>query len=283
MIWEVPGVNVGHWTDREARTGCTVALFPPDAVASGEVRGGAPATREFALLDPLATVGQVDAVVMSGGSAFGLAACDGVAEWCEQQGRGFPTPAGRVPIVVGMSLFDLAVGDARVRPGRSEGFAACEAAPSRELGRVGAGCGATVGSWRGPELQLPGGLVGAVERDGELVVAVLAALNPWGDVVGHGRHGTPPPPQAFAPPPSRIATCLVLVVTNGSLDRVECHHVARGGHDGLARAIDPPHTAADGDAVVAVATGAVAAVGQQVRHMAVSAVERAVRSLPDDR
>ncbi len=280
MIWEVPGVTVGHWTDPRARTGCTVALFSPAAVASGEVRGGAPATREFALLDPVATVERVDAVVISGGSAFGLAACDGVVGWCEREGRGFPTPGGRVPIVVGMSLYDLTVGDGSVRPGPEQGLAACEAAPSQELGRVGAGCGATVGSWRGADHQLPGGLVGAVERDGDVVVAALVAVNPWGDVVGHGHHGTPPPAPIDQP---RSSTCLAVVATNAALDPLGCQHAARGGHDGLARSIDPPHCAADGDAVVAVSTGTATATSDQVRRMAVHVVERAVRSLPADR
>jgi L-aminopeptidase/D-esterase-like protein len=129
MIWEVPGVSVGHWSDQTARTGCTAVLFDPPAVASGEVRGAAPATREFELLDPMASVQRIDAVMLSGGSAFGLAAAHGAMDWCEQHERGFPTPAGRVPIVVAMSLFDLAVGDASVRPDAAAGHAACDAAP----------------------------------------------------------------------------------------------------------------------------------------------------------
>ena len=186
MIWEVPGIRVGHWTDPLARTGCTVALFDRAPVASGEVRGGAPATHEFSLLDPFATVERIDAVVLTGGSAFGLAATDGVVRFCVEHGRGFPTTAGPIPIVVGLGLFDLMVGDGSVRPGpRREGLhAACTAAGSRETGSVGAGCGATVGTWRGPELAVAGGLVGAVARDGDLVVAVLVAVNAWGDVQG---------------------------------------------------------------------------------------------------
>ena len=120
MITDVPGVRVGHWTDRDALTGCTVVLFPEGTLASGEVRGGAPATREFDLLDPHRLVHRLDAVVLSGGSAYGLAAADGVMRWLEERGVGFPTSAGPVPIVVGASLFDLAVGDAigSSRPGR---------------------------------------------------------------------------------------------------------------------------------------------------------------------
>ncbi|OWY62487.1 peptidase S58 DmpA, partial [cyanobacterium TDX16] len=167
MITDVPGIRVGHWTDPIARTGCTVVLLPPGTAASCEVRGGAPATRELALLDPGALVPHVDAVVLSGGSAFGLATGDGVARWLEHQGRGFPTPAGPVPIVVGLSLFDLLEGDAKVRPGPEEGIAACDAAHDGavELGQVGAGTGATVDKWRHAREQArPGGLVAATER-----------------------------------------------------------------------------------------------------------------------
>src|SRR4051794_28976622 len=145
MISSVPGVRVGHWTDSEARTGCTAILLPEGTVASGEVRGGAPATREWELLDPQRTVDRVDAVLFCGGSAFGLAAADGAARWLVERGRGFPTPAGPVPIVVAAALFDLAVGDASVRPGPDEGRVACDDARSGadEHGAIGAGAGAT--------------------------------------------------------------------------------------------------------------------------------------------
>ena len=128
MLTEIPGITVGHWTDEQARTGCTVVRFPEGTVASGEVRGGAPATREFALLDPTMLVQRLDAVVLSGGSAFGLAAADGVMVQLEDEGVGFETAAGRVPIVVGMSLFDLGEGDGSVRPGPDQGRAAAAAA-----------------------------------------------------------------------------------------------------------------------------------------------------------
>ena len=128
MITEVPGVRVGHWSDQRALTGCTAVVLPAGARASGEVRGGAPATREWELLAPERLVEAVDVVMLSGGSAFGLATCDGAMRWCEEQGRGVETPAGRVPIVVGAALFDLAVGDSRVRPGADEGYGACGAA-----------------------------------------------------------------------------------------------------------------------------------------------------------
>src|SRR4029079_18617939 len=149
--FDVDGVRVGHWTDSVARTGCTVVLFPDGTVASGEVRGGAPAEREMALLDPARTVTRIDALVLTGGSAFGLAAADGVMRFCEERGMGFPTAGGVVPIVVALGLYDLAVGDGSVRPGPDEGYAACEAAGGGAvaLGRVGAGTGATIAKWQG--------------------------------------------------------------------------------------------------------------------------------------
>jgi L-aminopeptidase/D-esterase-like protein len=299
MIWEVPGVSVGHWSDHTARTGCTAILFDPPVIASGEVRGAAPATREFALLDPMASVQRIDAVMLSGGSAFGLAAAHGAMEWCEQHDRGFPTSAGRVPIVVGMSLFDLVVGDPSIRPDAESGRAACDAAPQELLGGVGAGTGCTVGNWRGDDGTIDGGLVGAVERRDDLVVAALIAVNPWGDVVGAGSHHLPHPEVALvaeesgvaesgsgesgAGDPSGTNTTIGVVVTNAVLDKVGCHHVARAAHDGLARAITPPHSSVDGDAFVAAATCEVVAHPDQVRLLALTAVDRAIRSLGSDR
>lgn len=273
----VDGVRVGHWTEPVARTGCTVVLLPEGTVASGEVRGGAPGTREFELLRPERLVAHIDAVVLTGGSAFGLASCDGVVRWCEEHGRGFVTSAGRVPIVVGAVLYDLAVGDASVRPGPDEGYAACVAATDGdvELGPVGAGCGATVAKWWGTDVERrPGGLGGAVERDGELVVAALMAVNAFGDVIGPERGPLPPP----AVPVVGENTTIGVVLTNARLDKTACLLVAQGGHDGLARALEPAHATVDGDAVVACATGAVEATVDRVRVLAARAVEAAIRS-----
>ena len=278
MITDVPGVRVGHHSDEAGRTGCTVVLFDEPPVAAGEVRGSAPATREFALLDPSATVERIDAVVLSGGSAFGLAAADGVVGWLEEHDRGVPTTWGRVPIVVGMSLFDLPVGDPRARPSAADGRAAARAAGAGPpaTGAVGAGTGATVSSWRGIEGRAPGGVVSASVTDGELVVAVLVAVNAWGDIEGS--------PGAAAPEP-RIEdaatlgnTTIGVVATNGDLGTTGCLHLARGAHDGLARAVSPPHGTLDGDAFVAVATGAVTTGVDRARWMAVRATEAAIRS-----
>lgn len=275
MITDVPGVRVGHWTDRSARTGCTVVLLPEGTVASGEVRGGAPATREFALLEPHRLVDRVDAVVLTGGSAFGLASADGVVRWCERRGRGFTTAAGPVPIVVAMGLFDLNVGDGSVRPGPAEGEAACDAATDGpvETGAVGAGTGATVGNWRGPEGVRPGGLGTATEREGDVVVSALVAVNAYGDIDGTGDA----PPEAVPSP--FVNTTIGVVATNASLDATGCLLVAQSGHDGYARGLFPAHTRFDGDALVAASCGTVPADVELVRRLAVRAVERSIRQV----
>lgn len=304
-IAEVAGLGVGHWTDPVARTGCTVVTFPPGTVASGEVRGGAPATREFALLDPGRTVPGPDALLLTGGSAFGLAAADGVVRWCEEQGRGFATPAAAVPIVVGVALYDLAVGDASVRPDAASGHAAAAAAGASggptgevggdvEVGAVGAGTGATVAKVLRDAEPRPGGLVTASARVGDLVVGALAAVNasgvPGGDSTlavtaplegpraGWGRDD----PPGVAPAAN---TTIGLVATNARLDKVACHRVAQGAHDGLARAVFPPHTRFDGDAFVAAALGAAHGVAgveadpDAVRALAVHVVATAILGL----
>lgn len=289
---EIAGIGVGHWTDPRARTGCTVVLLPEGTVASGEVRGGAPATREFALLAPERLVDRVDAVVLSGGSAFGLAAADGVVQFLDERGIGFPTGAGPVPIVVGMSIFDLLVGDGRVRPTATDGYRAAEAAwaaaPGVVLGgRFGAGAGATVGKWRGREHARDGGLGVAVVRRDDLVVGALFVVNAFGDV----DDGSPLAPWVGAPGagPSGAGragdafgnTTVGMVLTNATLSKAHCHLVAQSAHDGLARSLAPAHTLVDGDAVVAAATGALdrAVPVDEVRLLAVAAVEAAVRSV----
>ncbi len=272
VIGLVPGVSVGHWTDSSARTGCTAIVFPEGTVASGEVRGGAPATREWELLDPQRTVDRVDAVLLCGGSAFGLAAAEGAMAWLEERGRGFPTPAGPVPIVVAAALYDLGVGDPAVRPGPRAGRAACDAAHPNgaDAGAIGAGTGATVGAWRGETR--PGGLGGGIQRDGELVVGALVAVNAFGDLRGPERLAPKVTPAPFE------STTLAVLATNGKLHKRDCLLVAQSAHDGLARALEPVHTAFDGDAAVAAATGVVDAQVETVRMLAARAVEDAVRA-----
>jgi L-aminopeptidase/D-esterase-like protein len=254
-------------------------LLPDGTTGSAEVRGGAPATRELDALVPERMVSRVDAVLLTGGSAFGLAAADGVMRWCEEQGIGFPTPAGAVPIVPALGLYDLAVGDASVRPTAETGYRACVDASAGPvaLGAVGAGAGATVGNWRGPSAVRPGGLGSATVRHGELVVSALVAVNAYGDIDADG--SATADPFLVEPFPIYGNTTIGVVATNGRLDKLGCLLVAQGAHDGLARSVVPAHTRADGDAFVAVATGRVDAVVDAVRLAAVSAVERAVRSL----
>jgi L-aminopeptidase/D-esterase-like protein len=300
VITEIPGVRVGHWTDPAARTGCTVVVLPAGTTASGEVRGAAPGTREWALLQPGRMVESVHAVVLTGGSAFGLAACDGVMRWCEERGVGHPTRGGPVPIVVGLVLYDLGVGDPRVRPGPDEGYAACVAARAGgeaiQSGPIGAGCGATVGKWAGPHAGRPAGLGSAVIRHGEVVVAALLAVNAVGEPrplgVGLAEPRIPVRPPVQAPPAggevdatapvgadgadALQATTIGIIVTNARVDKVGCLRLAQSGHDGLARALDPVHTGGDGDALVAAATGEVEAPLETVRALAAWVVERAV-------
>lgn len=280
MITDVEGVRVGHWTDESARTGCTVVLFPADTVASAEVRGGAPATRELELLAPERLVDRIDAVVLSGGSAFGLAAADGVMRFCEERGIGFPTRAGPVPIVPALALFDLIVGDGSVRPGPDQGYAACVAATDGPvpLGQVGAGTGATVHKWQGPEYALAGGLGSATVRRHALVVSALVAVNAFGQIDRDGS-ALDDAVMGSDPHPFIGNTTIGVIATNARLSKVDCLLTAQGGHDGLARAVVPAHTQVDGDALIAAATGAVDALPDVVRLLALAAVERAVKSL----
>ena len=245
----------GHWTGNG--TGVTVLLPPAGTVGSGEVRGGAPATREFPLLDPTRLVDRVDAVVLSGGSAFGLSAADGVMTLLRERGEGFPTKAGPVPIVVGMSLFDESVrtGPPDAASGRAAALAALGGEPFA-MGRVGAGAGASTGKWRG-RLD-PGGLGWAESEAGGVRIAAVVAVNAWGDVLGRdavplfgGDTAVVRPSAAYGMQNTTIA----VVLTDARLSKPDCFLLAQSGHTGFARAIHPAHSRYDGDAVVALATG----------------------------
>jgi L-aminopeptidase/D-esterase-like protein len=264
------GFEVGHWSDQDAATGCTVVLAPPDgAVASGDVRGGGPGTREIDLLDPLANAARVHGVLLTGGSAFGLAAADGVVRWLERNGRGYETPGGLVPLVPAAVVYDLMSGDPDRRPGPDEGEAACEAASGDpELGSVGAGSGAAVGKLRGREFAVKSGVGLAKQHlpQGAKLVA-LAVVNAFGDVIGeNGRvlAGTRGDDGGFIgttrqlrtrliePPRYRRGepvenTTLVCLMTDAELSKTDCGIVAKMAHAGMARAVDPVHSAVDGD------------------------------------
>lgn len=326
-LTRVSGVRVGHWSDSEARTGCSVVLLPAGTVASGQIAGGAPGTREWALLDPERTVDRIDAVTLAGGSAFGLAAADGVVSWCAERGIGFPTPAGPVPIVVGLVLYDLMVGDPHARPGPAEGYQACQSALGGTAavgrGQVGAGTGATIGKWRGPGTGRDGGLGSAWAAQDGAVVAALVAVNavgeprggepelrvPWqpvgpasGPVGGQGSAGGSGPVSGSGGDPGSLpgsgpdggsgsesgsgggpesvghlqSTTIGVIATNARLSKAGCLRIAQSGHDGLARALDPVHTGADGDGLVAVSTGEVDSPLETVRALAAWVVEQAV-------
>jgi L-aminopeptidase/D-esterase-like protein len=259
----IAGVRVGHVT-RDG-TGVTVLLFPAGSVGSGEVRGGAPATREIDLLDPVRTVARVDAITFAGGSAFGLAAADGVMRYLAERGQGFATATGPVPIVPTACIFDL-VDATGPPPTADDGYAAAVAAARDEplaTGRVGAGAGATVGKWRGRDGAVFGGLGVAVSSVDEFRVGALAVVNALGDVIGAGgavvAGSTAPADHVGFPTPEhfeegRANTTLVAVVTDAALDKVACHLVAQSAHDGMARALRPAHTRFDGDIAMAVAT-----------------------------
>lgn len=284
MLTEL-GIRVGHWSDPAARTGCTVLLFPHGTTASAEIRGGAPASRELALLSPQRTVSQVDAVLLTGGSAFGLAAADGVMRYCEEHGRSVATPGGAVPIVPALAVFDLAVGDASVRPGAAQGYAACQAAEygEPEWGQVGAGTGASVGQVLGPEGVRPGGIAVAQARAGELVVAAVVVVNAFGAIDSDGtadeRIAATVRPESLVDASLFGNTTIGVVASNARLDKSGCLIVAQGAHGGLARAISPAHTRFDGDAFIATAGGEVDADVDVVRLLAATTVTRAIRSL----
>jgi L-aminopeptidase/D-esterase-like protein len=291
------GFAVGHWTDAGAATGCTVVLPPADgAVASGDVRGGGASTRETDLLNPIANAARVHGVLFTGGSAFGLAAADGVARWLEQNGRGYDTPGGLVPLVPGAVVYDLITGDPTRRPGPEEGEAACEAATDEpSLGSVGAGTGAAVGKLRGREFAVKSGVGLAKQHLPQgAVLAALAVVNAFGDVIGEDGQvlaGTRGDDGGFIgttklmrtrlidPPTFRRAepvqnTTLVCLMTDAPLTKSECGIVAKMAHAGMARAVDPVHSPFDGDVVFALATGA----AERVEPLVVGVVAAALTS-----
>jgi L-aminopeptidase/D-esterase-like protein len=285
----VPRVRAGHVTGHG--TGVTVLLFPDGSVGSAEVRGGAPATREIDLLDPSRTVARIDAVVFSGGSAFGLRTADGVMQYLAERGQGYPTATGPVPIVPAACIFDLPESRGTA-PTVDDGAAAAVAAARDEplaTGPVGAGTGATVGKWRGRDGAVPGGIgVAATELDGAYVAA-LAVVNAVGDVVapdGRVLAGSTAPPDAPAFPTlvpfeedeQRGNTTLCVVVTDGRCDKASCALVAQSAHDGFARALRPAHTRYDGDLAIAVSTGAVDVHLDRLRIAAAEVVADAIRA-----
>lgn len=265
-LGDVAGLRVGHATNESAVTGCTVVLAMEGAVAGVDVRGAAPGTRETDLLRPGSLVERIHAVCLAGGSAFGLAAADGVMGWLAERGIGFPTEGGPVPIVPAAILYDLGIGRSDVRPTADDGRAACDAAERGDgphEGSIGAGTGATVAKLGGPDAIRMGGVGMAGRRlaDGH-VLAAMAVCNALGSVVARdGRVLAGPQPRELpsATPAHLEHTTLAVIATDADLDRSQCRRLAELGHDALARSIVPVHTLYDGDTVFALSTGSGAA------------------------
>jgi L-aminopeptidase/D-esterase-like protein len=270
------GFRIGHWSDPAGRTGCTVVIAPDGARGGVDVRGGGPGTRETDVVSPFAGTDRVSAVAFAGGSAYGLAAADGVMRWLEEHGIGYPTPAGLVPIVPAAIVYDLAEGDAAARPDAAAGHAACEAAQEGvpERGQIGAGSGTAASKLLGRERAVACGVGYAAKRGtGGVTVAALAVANPFGDIVG--ADGAPlamarsedgetvrtaeviaameEPPDPFKTQPGN--TTLVCVMTDAALDKTGCTRVARAASAGVARAVEPVFSDVDGDVVFCLASG----------------------------
>jgi L-aminopeptidase/D-esterase-like protein len=299
FITDVDGIKVGHFTDSRRPTGCTVVLYEPGAVAGVDVRGSAPGTRETDLLKPVNLVDKVNAIVLSGGSAFGLDTATGVMRYIEEHDAGFPTAAGKVPIVPAAILYDLNVGDAKIRPNADAGYKACTNAKSGpiEEGTVGAGAGATVGKLGGGRPMKGGIGTSSIKLGNGLVVGALVAVNCVGDVIDpktgkivagarttdgksflnitdvlrSGRGSSP-----------GQNTTIGVVATNARFDKTQMTKIAEMAHDGLARAINPAHTPSDGDTLFAMSTGRstvsanLIAIGALAAEMVTEAILRAV-------
>jgi L-aminopeptidase/D-esterase-like protein len=313
MALGVDGVRVGSWTAPGGGSGCTVLLPPDGTVGALAVRGAAPGTREAAALGPSGKVSACHAVVLSGGSAFGLAAADGVVRWCEEHGIGHPVAIARVPIVGAAIVLDAAVADPASRPGADAGYAACRAASEADPaeGAVGVGAGCTIAKVGGLEHGWRGGQGASVHRAAGVTVAALVANNAVGELrdedgswIARARvpddaprypiHGGtllggpgdrpaagtdgPGGPRAVEGPATN--TVVGAVVTDALLTRRDAHRVADLAHSGVARAVWPAHTDADGDALFCLATGRVEATVDLVAHLAASAVADAVRRGP---
>lgn len=303
-LTRVPGIKVGHCTDLDAATGCTVVLCPPGTVGAVDVRGGAPGTRETNLLEPQNLVQEVTALVLSGGSAFGLASADGVMRWHLERGLGYQSRSGAiVPIVPAAILFDLNIGREGAFPGAEDGYHACDAASSApvSMGSVGAGAGARVGAIKGNDRASKGGIgSAAITFPNGLIVAALMAVNSVGNVMddrGKFLAGLRSPTGdgfvsvldaieammvAAEQPSAGENTVIGVVATNGALSKAHASKVAQMAHDGIARAVNPSHTMFDGDTIFALATGEIPAdvsfIGAYAAEMVATSIRRAVKA-----
>jgi L-aminopeptidase/D-esterase-like protein len=297
MSWitDVDGIKVGHFTDTRRPTGCTVVLYESGAVAGVDVRGSAPGTRETDLLDPVNTVVKVHAIVLSGGSAFGLDTAAGVMRWLEEHGHGYQTAAAKVPIVPAAILYDLGSGDPKIRPDAEAGYKACVNATAGpvEEGSVGAGAGATVSKLAGAKrvtggvgtcsIRLPNGIVVgaivAVNSVGDIIDPKTGRIVAGSDIMKAWRSGVEIT-RALRPGES---TTIGIVATNAAFDKTQMTKIAQMAHDGIARAVNPAHTPFDGDTLFAMSTCASTVkidhgiLGALAAEMVSEAILRAVR------
>ncbi|MBI4302236.1 MAG: P1 family peptidase [Chloroflexi bacterium] len=266
-------MQVGHYTDKVGVTGCTVVLCEQGAVAGVDVRGSAPGTRETDLLRPMNLVQEVHAILLAGGSAFGLGAADGVMRYLEERGYGFDAGMTKVPIVPAAIIFDLAIGDAKARPGPDAGYEACLATTNQGIaeGSIGAGTGATIGKALGMERATKGGLgIASLTLENNVVVSALVVVNAMGDVIDPETGATLAGPRGESGFISTLEilrkgqghrnlplqnTTLGVVTTNAYLTKEQANKLAQMAHDGLARAVRPAHTMADGDVIFALSLG----------------------------
>lgn len=298
----IDGIRCGHAQDLENGTGCTVVLCEEGATAGVDVRGGSPGTRETDLLDPANLVEQVHGVFLAGGSAFGLNAAAGIMKYLEERRAGFDVTVARVPIVTGAVLFDLVAGSPHVRPDEKMGYEACVNAKGKgeilEEGCVGAGTGATVGKYLGPQYAMKGGLGTAAYQVGDLIVGAVTAVNCLGDVVDPATGkiiagmldqdrknitGTEKALLAAAEKAERTNlfkgnTTIGIVVTNAKLTKAQAKKIASMAHDGFARSIIPSHTFVDGDTIFVLGTGEVEADLNALGLLAAKAVAKSVVS-----
>ena len=304
-LTDVPGIRVGHATDPVGLTGCTVVLCEEGAIGGVDQRGGAPGTRETDLMRPMHLVERVHAVLLTGGSAFGLAAADGVVRYLEERGVGFDTGVAKVPIVPAAVIFDLNLGDPTARPDAAMGYAACQAATDGPVpeGNVGAGTGASAGKLLGITRAMKTGIGSTAVRLGDgLVVAALMVVNPFGNVVdprsGLILAGVRPPEmerpadplllmqffyeKGLLRPSPATNTVIGVVATNARLSKEEVNKVAQMAQDGVARAVRPAHTMFDGDTLFALATGEkpvdVNVVGAFAAEVVAQAIARAAKT-----
>ena len=295
-INEIKGIKVGHAQDVNGATGCTVILCEQGAWAGVDVRGGAPASRETELLKPVNLVEQIHAVMLSGGSAYGLDAAAGAMAYLEEHGVGFDVGVGVVPIVCGASLFDLVVGDPKCRPDKAMGYEACINANGTDVaeGNVGAGTGASVGKLQGVDHMMKSGLGVYALQVGDLQVAAMVAVNALGDVVdvdtgkviaGLLNEDKTRMTSTVAAMYEQLArkdnffsgnTTLGCIVTNAKLTKNQANKIASIAHNGYARAIQPVHTMADGDTIYVMATGEVEAMPDAVGALATETMARAI-------